>query len=230
MTESGARGWQAWVFRRRLDQWLYRIWRLNPRALYRRVQQRRFDRTHDVETSGYGDLRYEPTPAAVFDELMKRAAVDFETTSFIDIGSGKAKVLLLAANYPFRRIIGVEKYEDLFRVGEENLRRATASPTRCADIRTHCLDACDFEFPEEPSVLYFFNPFPIEVLRKVLANLEASLRRNPRAVTVLFYAPILKRHTPWDRRGIFDDSPMLEIETETRAFTIYRAREKATHR
>ena len=221
--DGSASGWQSLVFRLGLDRWLYRIWRLNPHGLFLRYQQRRFDRANNVQTSGYDDLRYEPTPTSVFDRLMASIQVDFEETSFIDIGSGKAKVLLLAARYPFRKIIGIEKYEDLHRLGEDNLGRASLSGRRCAHIETHCIDACDFEFPNEPTLLYFFNPFPLEVLRQVLTNLEASLRRAPRALTVVFYAPILKRGTPWDRRKIFDDSPLLEIAEETRTYTIYRS-------
>jgi hypothetical protein len=76
--------------------------------------------------------------------------------------------------------------------------------------------------PEEPLVLYFFNPFPAEVLARVLANLEESLSRARRRVYLLFYAPV-RRGTPWDRRPVFDSSGFLDLLCDHRQYTIYTA-------
>ncbi len=84
------------------------------------------------------------------------------------------------------------------------------------------MDAADFAFPEEPLVLYFFNPFPEEVLTRVLSNLAESLARAPRRVYVLFYAPV-RRGAPWDRRRAFEASGFLTIYRDEPRFTIYTA-------
>jgi hypothetical protein len=84
------------------------------------------------------------------------------------------------------------------------------------------MDAAEFPLPEEPLVLYFFNPFPEEILSRVLSNLEASLARAPRRVYVLFYAPV-RRGAPWDRRRAIDAAGFLTVYRDDARYTIYTA-------
>jgi SAM-dependent methyltransferase len=202
--------------RLRLDRVFYRLWRYSPRGVYRLYQHHRFDRTRNVETRGYGDLRYEPTPASTFSDIFDSLELDFAELTFIDIGSGKGKALLLAAAYPFRRILGVERFEDLHRIALRNV----AGHSR---IELVCEDAARYAFPPEPSIVYFFNPFSEEILRDVVANLECSLKEYPRPVYVVYYAPILKRGSPWDRRRLFDQSPLLRPLRDARTCTVYES-------
>ena len=65
---------------------------------------------------------YQPTEPALFKEMMAYLKIDFQEFTFIDIGSGKGRVLLMAADYPFRRILGIELLPALHRVAQENLR------------------------------------------------------------------------------------------------------------
>src|SRR5580704_1011434 len=81
-----------------------------------------FDVTHGVETSTRAhptDLKisspnslssagYWPTPPELFHEAFSTFSINYSEFTFIDFGSGKARVLLLASDYPFRKIIGVE--------------------------------------------------------------------------------------------------------------------------
>ena len=87
-----------------------------------------------------------------------------------------------------------------------------------------CVDAASYELPREPLVLYFFNPFPVEILARVLANIESAVASGWPPLHVIYYAPILFRDTPWDRRKIFDESKGLEAVHTERDFTIYRGR------
>lgn len=209
-----------------LDRFFYRIWRLNPAALYRRYAHHAFDRRYGVMTRGYGDLRYEPTPAPVLEKAL--AALDAEPSElvFIDIGSGKGKVVLLASTHPFKKVVGVELYEDFHDIAVENVARFPAASRRAGAIELLRIDAALYRFPPEPSVVYLFNPFAEEILEKVLGNLEASLAEHPRELYVVFYAPIVRRGTPWDRRRIVDRSPALEVLRAERDFTIYRSRRR----
>jgi predicted RNA methylase len=125
---------------------------------------------------------------------------EFEQFTFIDLGSGKGRVLLMAAEYPFRRIIGVELLPELQQVARENLRRAAQLESRFELI---CGDARELEFADEPLVVFLFNPFPARVVRTVMRNLQASLQASPRPVFIVFHnalheaefaaAPALKR-------------------------------------
>jgi hypothetical protein len=181
-----------------------------------------FDRRLGVNTRGYSDLRYEPTPADVFREMIVKIPFDPRDFVFVDFGSGKGKVLMLAAHYPFRRVVGVELWEDLHRIALENLASFRERADCAADVTSLRMNAADFSLPDVPLVLYFFNPFPEAVLTRVLSNLGESLARAPRRVYVLFYAPV-RRGAPWDRRRVFEASGFLRVLRDEPRFTIYTA-------
>jgi hypothetical protein len=206
----------------RLDRLAFRIWRYNPRGLVRLYRHHAFDRRFGVNTRGYGDLRYEPTPEDVFQEIIARLPLDPRDFVFVDFGSGKGKVLMLAGQYPFRRVVGVELWDDLHRTALENLRRFSESRLCVSDAVSVCENAAEFRLPEDPLVLYFFNPFPETVVSRVLENVRLSLEAAPRRAFVLFYAPV-RRGTPWDRRSAFESAGFLRVFADDPRFTIYTA-------
>jgi SAM-dependent methyltransferase len=144
----------------------------------------------------------QPTEPALFREMLasliqtspalSRAKVDFREFTFIDIGSGKGRALLMAADYPFFRIVGIELLPELHRVAKENLGKFKSDSQQCFAIDCVLGDACEFTFPPEPTVLYLFNPLPEIGLARMIGNLEQSLREHPRAVFVLYHNPLLE--------------------------------------
>jgi SAM-dependent methyltransferase len=139
---------------------------------------------------------YQPTEPALFHEMLEglqqQSHLDFREFTFIDLGSGKGRTLLLASDYPFRRIVGVELLPALHQIAQENLQKYHSESQKCFALESICGDATDFPFPVDPTVLYLFNPFPESGLRRMLANLEQSLRQNPRPVCVLYHNPLLE--------------------------------------
>jgi len=138
---------------------------------------------------------YQPTDPALFREMMASLPIlnEFDRFTFVDLGSGKGRTLLMASEYPFRRIVGVELITELHRAAEENIRAYHSATQRCAQIEAVCGDACEFPFPAEPLVLYLFNPLPETGMRRMLARLEKDLAANPRPVYVLYHNPLLER-------------------------------------
>ena len=68
---------------------------------------------------------YQPTEPALFREMMETMSglgIVFQDLTFIDVGSGKGRVLLMAADYPFRRILGIELLADLHQVAQANIQ------------------------------------------------------------------------------------------------------------
>src|ERR1051326_1040879 len=114
-----------------------------------------------------------------------------ENFTFVDLGSGKGRVLLMAAPYGFKKIIGVEYMPEWHRVAEENIRKFVAQNKIDAIIQNFCMDARDFEFPAGPLVVYLFNPFPEPILAAVLERLRDSLTKNPRPLVVAYRYPEL---------------------------------------
>src|SRR5579863_5243849 len=139
---------------------------------------------------------YQPTESALFHEmlgaLLEQSHADFHDYVFIDLGSGKGRTLLMASDYPFRRIVGVELLPALHEAAQENLSKYRGESQKCFALESICGDATEFPFPAEPAVLYLFNPFPESGLRRMIANLEQSLREHPRAVYVLYHNPLLE--------------------------------------
>jgi SAM-dependent methyltransferase len=121
-----------------------------------------------------------------FETLMKLLQIWWEDFIFVDFGSGKGRALLLASEYPFRRIIGVEFARELHAAAQVNIARYQSATQRCCAIEVHCQDATEFALPPEPTVFYFYNPFDATVMKKVLANIRASLEAHPRPVFILY--------------------------------------------
>jgi hypothetical protein len=138
---------------------------------------------------------YQPTDPALFREMMAALPINFRDFTFIDIGSGKGRTLLLASEYPFPRIVGVELIAELHRAAEENVskyRPSDQAASAQAVIETFCMDARDFVFPETPLLLYLFNPLPEAGLRHVMRNLQHSYEQNPRPIWIVYHNPLLE--------------------------------------
>jgi SAM-dependent methyltransferase len=162
---------------------------------------------------------YQPTEPAVFREMMARLPIfseqfKFDQFTFVDLGSGKGRTLLMASEYPFRRIVGVELMAELHRAAEENVR-VYRSPTQCCSrIEAVLADAREFELPAEPLVLYLFNPLPERALSEVLERLRKSLAQAPRPVWVVYHNPLLE--------GALGASGFLERVGGTAQYSVYR--------
>ncbi len=133
--------------------------------------------------------QYQPSEPAAFREMLDSLpAVDGFT--FIDLGSGKGRTLLMASDYSFRRVIGVELLAELNAIALQNIARYRSESQKCFAIESHAADAGRFDFPAGPIVLYLFNPFPRHVWRDVLANLYRSLLAAPRPVYLIYHNPV----------------------------------------
>jgi SAM-dependent methyltransferase len=134
---------------------------------------------------------YQPTEPSLFHTMLDDLKIDFEQFTFIDIGSGKGRALLMASDYPFRRIVGVELLPALHRTAQENIARYKSDGQKCLTIESVCCDACQFKFPPEPMVLYLFSPLPESGFIHFIANLELSLRQHPRPSLLIYHNPLL---------------------------------------
>lgn len=136
---------------------------------------------------------YQPTEPQLFQEMMASVQVDYREFVFIDIGSGKGRVLLMAAEYPFRKIVGVELLSELHRVAEENIAEHKSETEQCSEIECIHSDATEFAFLPEPSIVYLFNPLPRAGLVQMLGKLRQSLKDAPRRVILIYHNPLLER-------------------------------------
>ncbi len=112
-----------------------------------------------------------------------------EEFTFVDLGCGKGRAVLMAMGLPFREVIGVELHPELARVAEANLVqwRSTGKPERPA--RIVCGDATEFKFPAGPCLLYLFNPFARPVVERLLRRLEVSFGDRAGLLDVVYFNP-----------------------------------------
>src|SRR5262249_58587141 len=118
--------------------------------------------------------RYESASPRTFRRLIRAAAVAPEQRVFVDLGCGKGRTLLLAAELPFERIVGVEISGRLAAVARRNAEHWSRSRPGRPPIDVVEADAAVFELPPEPLLLYLFNPFGPETLGPVLDALVRS--------------------------------------------------------
>ncbi len=162
---------------------------------------------------------YQPTGPTYFadmmEELKRHTNEDLRDFTFIDFGSGKGRALLMASDYPFRRIIGVELLPSLNQVARENIAQYKNDAQKCFVLETVCADAADFHIPEGPLILYFFNPFPESGLRRTLATLEKDLSSRSGPVYLLYHNPVLEH--------VLESEAFLKKMACTPQYSLYKA-------
>ena len=170
---------------------------LTPRRRRLRYGDIDYDFDHNVNTSWatlslrtrlrelLSGAQYHASEPALFHEMLSALPVPADGFVFIDLGSGKGRALLMASDYAFRQIVGVELLEELNQAAGKNIANYHSANQRCFNIESVCCDAREFTFSGGPLVLYLFNPFPDYVLRTVLENLRKSVEAQPREVYVI---------------------------------------------
>lgn len=111
-----------------------------------------------------------------------------ERTVFLDVGAGKGRAMLLASQYPFLRVEGVELNPQLASVARANMALWEQDPSAeaLAPLLLHEGDATRFPLPPEPTLAYLFHPFEAKLLRRFIRHVERSLRANPRPFDLVY--------------------------------------------
>ncbi|RSM60076.1 hypothetical protein DMB66_25665 [Actinoplanes sp. ATCC 53533] len=156
-------------------------------------------------------VAYSPVPIHHFKKLLRHLPIARPAGfAFVDLGCGKGRTLILAAEHGFRPVIGVELDPRLAGLARDTIRAAGT-----ADITVIGGDVVDYEFPAIPAVVFLFNPFGADTLRATVANLEQSLKQAPRQLFVAYFNAV--------HRDVLDDSPVLRPVARTRHGAVYEA-------
>ena len=143
-------------------------------------------------------VRYGPSGVQGVRSALDKLPIDHTRFTFIDYGSGKGRVLFLAAGFPFEEVIGIEFSRELHEIALRNLARLTSEITRCGKVSSIHADAALFEPPKSNLVCYFYNPFGPPVMTAVAARLIAHHDQFGYRIIVIYVDP---RH-----REIFEES------------------------
>ena len=195
-----------------------------------------FDQMHGVDTSGLVPAKHLVTGHANDEHVTAYYGVapsilrtlierwlelspphDLNQYTFIDIGCGKGRGLLVASEYPFRRVVGVELNPAMAAIAQQNVEHWThdhvedlTSP-RLAPIEVFEMDALDLDLPDTPTLLFLFHPFEAPVLKQLLRRIETHFARRPGALDLLYVnaecANIIDRN-PGFEQLFLDNVPM----------------------
>jgi SAM-dependent methyltransferase len=152
---------------------------------------------------------YEATSPYLFTTIMKQLPISHEEFVFIDIGSGKGRVLFLASRYPFRRIIGVEFSEKLHATAEDNLARYLSRHQKCTEIDLVYADVSEYALPDINMVLYLFNPFDQITMNKVMENVRKIAADAKRKIYLIYCNN--KHSSIIEKSGLFPDVKKVKI-------------------
>jgi SAM-dependent methyltransferase len=121
-----------------------------------------------------------------------------ENYTFIDFGSGKGRVVLVASKLPFRKCIGVELNPGLNAIAADNFARWQQSGNARSPLQAICQSALDFEFPPGPCLVYLFNPFPSEIIAQLIDRIATAFADRPGQLDLLYvnaeFSSLLDQH------------------------------------
>ena len=160
-------------------------------------------------------VRYQPSPHLLATEVIHSIPIDPTAFTFIDFGSGKGRVLLIAAGLPFASVVGIEFSKELCDVATGNIAGQDVEAVRAADVSCIHQDVTTYELPDTPLVCYFYNPFDEVIMRQVVERLESSIGRAPRDVFVIYIHP--------ENRQLFDQSDRWHSLEEGNFHVVYRS-------
>ena len=197
-----------------------------------------FDEIHEVDTSGLvpsghlatGHRNDEHITAyyAVAPSILRKLIEHWRETipphpihsyTFLDIGCGKGRAVLIASELGFRKIIGVELNPQMAAIAHANARHwqrahtADATAPRLAPIEIVEQDALDYTFPDTPTLLFLFHPFEAPVLKSLIRRIEMQFAKRPGTLDVVYVnaecAHLLDDHPAFMRlfRGHINMSP-----------------------
>lgn len=132
-------------------------------------------------------FRYQATDPSFFSDALSAVPADFTDFTFLDLGCGKGRTLLLASEYKFKRIVGVEFSSKLAAIARQNI---SITGSRAEVIEA---DACQFSFPNENLLVYMYNPFGGVVMDTVITNLANWARTSNKLGFVAYVNPACRQ-------------------------------------
>lgn len=196
------------------------------------MSEEEWERLLAIRTSGRDDSRsdgehhpYEPTDYCVLERLANSGLIR-KKNMLIDYGSGKGRVSIFLAYQIGCRSIGVEYDERLFQKAMIN------AESRAARQRVSFVlgDAATYALPDEADCCFFFNPFALHTLKRVLGNIFDSLQRAPRPLRLFFYYPykdvesFLNQHWRLDAEELVDCRDLFDGNDEREKILVYSVR------
>lgn len=163
-----------------------------------RVHEMYRDRQLRIRTTGFHDRKDLGLPAdCIHYQAIHYHCLDFifthlqptDSDVFLDYGCGKGRAVVVAATYPFCRVMGVELSSELARMAGENLQSAARNVV-CPNVEIIETDAALYEVPHDVTMVLLFNPFRGQTLADVQQQLHRSWVASPRRMQIVYMVPV----------------------------------------
>ena len=155
------------------------------------MKEYEWDKLLQIHTGGRDETNadqdhhpYEPTPYCVLERLAGSGLIGQDDV-VLDYGCGKGRVGFFLSYRVKATTVGIE-YDNRIYAGATENRKTAVSKAKASFVLT---GAETYEVPTDVNRCYFFNPFSVEILRKVMARIIASYYENPRELFLFFYYP-----------------------------------------
>ena len=149
-------------------------------------------RTAESQGAHYWVTGYYGVAPSAFRAALMRLDLTWEQFTFVDIGCGKGRAMLLALEHPFREVVGVELAPTLAATAEHNLEAFHAA-WKQAHVPTRVMagDATRFDLPGGPLLLFLYHPFAGPVMKQFIAHVKAAMEAESREIYLLYANPEL---------------------------------------
>jgi len=169
------------------------------------LQEIKGEKKYNIDTTGADELSglhkkgidishatvYMPASYDLLEEVFEKLNLN-RFGHMLDIGCGKGRVLCVAANYGIKKLTGIDFSKSLCLAAEKNLElTASQIPGISYKIGNH--DAFYFDIPDDVDCIFLFNPFDATIMSGVVKNIEKSLKKNKRDITIIYFNPLEKK-------------------------------------
>jgi len=174
------------------------------KIFYLKMNNRYFDWRYDVDTASNLSLRamdfknpnkpegveYGTIPPYLIKKILDQVNYD-QSDVFLDFGCGKGRVLLIASEYKFKKIIGIEFSPELAGIALKNILSCRDYNNFDIDrIKIIEKDVLDYKYNNDETVFYLYNPFSNIILDQLCGQIVKSIHHKPRRVYIIYVNPI----------------------------------------
>ena len=158
-----------------------------------------FDRRYNVQTSGFIPLdtttfevarladatQYGPVNAWGFRKLLARLDLPRDA-HFVDLGCGLGRACIIAAEYGFEKVTGVDLAAEFCEQATQNISDCQPPSGTLTPITILHMDAVDYCDSTDGDVIFMYRPFSGAFLTQVLNKLVARARSRRKTITVIY--------------------------------------------
>jgi len=168
------------------------------------LQEIKGEKKYKIDTTGADELSglqkkgidishatvYMPASYDLLEEVFEKLNLS-RFGHMLDMGCGKGRALCVAAHYGVSQLTGVDFSKPLCQAAEKNLE-ITAARVPGIHFKIWNHDAFYFDIPLDADCIFLFNPFDATIMSGVVKNIELSLKKNKRKITIIYFNPIEK--------------------------------------